>query len=179
MTGVSEQPGRYQRTAPGMVGAMIVLVLLVVGFAVVGDLVRQEPPSPVSTVDYRPALDQARQQADYRVLAPERLPAGWRATQVQFSPGPEQHWHLAFLTDEGRYVGLEQARTGPQPLLHEYVDAEPVEGQPVTVDGARWATWHDDGGDLALVRTEAGVSTVLVGHDVPTSELIDFLGRLR
>lgn len=158
---------------------MIVLVLLVVGFVVVRNLVRDEPPSPVTTVDFRPALDHARGQADYRVLAPDRLPAGWRATQARFTPGVRQHWHLAFLTDQGRYVGLEQAKGGPRPLLHEYVDAEPVQGEPVTVEGARWATWHDDGGDLALVRTEGGVSTVLVGHDVPTATLVEFLVRLR
>ena len=52
--GPTEKPGRYQRSANGMVGAMVVLVLLVGGFVAVQALGRDQDVDPVKTVDYQP-----------------------------------------------------------------------------------------------------------------------------
>jgi hypothetical protein len=176
---VSEQPGRYQRSAAGLVGAMIVLVGLIVAFVVVRNAVRVDPPSPVHAVDYTPQLEVARAQADFHVLAPTDVPPGWRITQAVFTPGAQAHWHLAGLTDRGRYVGLEQARRSGRSMVAEYVDPQPSRGQPVTVDGRRWTTWTDDQGDLALVRSSSGTTALVVGHDVPRDELLAYVAGLR
>ena len=45
--------------------------------------------------------------------------------------------------------------------------------------GERWATWTDEGGDLALVRRVDGITTLVVGHEVPREDLVDFAASLR
>lgn len=179
MDGVSEQAGRYQRSAAGMVGAMLVLVAVVMAFVVFRDANRVDPPSPVRAVDYTPDLRYARQQASFEVLAPASLPQGWRATTVAYVPGKRDSWHLGLLTDENRYVGLEQSKDSVRSMLDAHVDPAPARGEPVSIGGTTWSTWSDTGGDRALVRRTGGVTTLVVGHDLPQQELVDFTASLR
>ncbi|HEX6247451.1 MAG TPA: DUF4245 domain-containing protein [Nocardioidaceae bacterium] len=175
---MSEQPGRYQRSAAGMVGAMVVLVLFVVAVVVLRGVLMEEPVNTVEPVDYRSTAERVQDQADFPLLAPASLPEGWRATSVGLTPDPTPRWHLGMLTDEDRYVGLEQARSSERRMVERYVDSEAVPGEPVDVDGDTWRTWTDEGGDTALSRVEDGVTTVVVGtpgQDV----LIDFVRTLR
>ena len=176
---MSGQAGRYQRSAAGMVGAMIVLVLVVIGFVLFRGAVREVPETPVRTVDYVQTADYAREQAGFAVLAPDTLPNGWRATSARFTPGRAESWHLGLLTDEEEYVGLEQSTASVQDMVEEHVDAEAVEGKPVEVDGETWQSWSDDGGDLALVWESGDTTTLVVGHNVPEAVLVDFIGHLR
>lgn len=176
---VSGQAGRYQRSPAGMVGAMIVLVLVVVGFVVFRDANRSDPQAPVRAVDYARDADYAREQASFDLVAPPSLPDGWRATTVEYVPGPDDRWHLGMLTGQDRYVGLEQSGDSVETMVKSHVDAEAREGDPVQVDGAPWSTYSDDGGDLALVRRTGGTTTLVVGHEVPEAELVDFAASLR
>lgn len=176
---VSGQAGRYQRSAAGMVGAMLVLVAVVVAFVVFREANREDPVSPVRAVDYSRDADYAREQASFDLLAPAALPNGWRATTVEYVPGPEDRWHLGILTEKQRYVGLEQADDSVQTMLETYVDPTTEQGEPVLVNGVRWSTWSDAGGDLALVRRVNGTTTLVVGHEVPPAELVDFAASLR
>lgn len=176
---MSTQAGRYPRTVNGMVGAMIVLVLVVVGFVLLRDANRDDPASPVQAVDYTADVDYARRQATFDLVAPPSLPPGWIATSVRYVPGREESWHLGLLTADERYVGLEQADASVESMVEEHVDAEAVEGAPVTVSGSRWQTWTDEGGDLALVRQSTDVTTLVVGHEVPSEELEAFAATLR
>ena len=176
---MSEQPGRYQRSAAGMVGAMIVLLAVVIGFVVVRDLNRNDPADPVRAVDYQRDAEFARQEAGFDLLAPSSLPDGWIATSARYVPGAEERWHLGLLTAEERYVGVEQADDSVEDMVEQHVDAAATQGEPTTVEGRRWSTWTDDGGDLALVREDGGTTTLVVGHDVPADELEAFVASLR
>ena len=176
---MSGQAGRYQRSAAGMVGAMIVLLAVVVGFVVLRDLNRSDPADPVRAIDYSADVTFAEREAGFEVLAPETLPQGWIATSARYVPGAEESWHLGMLTEDQQYVGLEQAADSPADLVERHVDQNAVEGDPVTVDGARWSTWSDDGGDLALVREQDGTTTLVVGQDVAADELAGFVASLR
>jgi hypothetical protein len=174
---VSEQAGRYQRSAMGMIGAMLVLLAVIAGFVVLRGLNRTDPPSPVRAVDYQQTLEYARRQADFRVLAPTSLPAGWRATSVSFVPEPVR-WHLGVLTEQDSYVGLEQSRSSVSAMVEKYVDQEAARGRTVQVGGEPWRTWTDAGGDTALTRVDGGVTTLVVGtagQDV----LVDYVEGLR
>jgi uncharacterized protein DUF4245 len=162
-----------------MVGAMVVLVAVVVGFAVFRDANRSDPAEPVRAVDYSRDADFAREQASFDLVAPPSLPEGWRATTVEYVPGAQDRWHLGMLTGQDRYVGLEQSADSVESMLETHVDATTDEGEPVLVDGVRWSTYTDSGGDLALVRRVAGTTTLVVGHEVPESELTDFAASLR
>jgi hypothetical protein len=176
---MSQQAGRYQRSAAGMVGAMIVLVLVVLGFVLFRDLNRTDPPSPVRTVDYAETAAYARDQAGFDLLAPDDLPEGWRATSARYVPGAAESWHLGLLTEDDRYVGLEQSGASVETMVEEHVDPDAVEGDRVDVGGEDWTSWSDAGGDLALVRETDGTTTLVVGHQVPEDALADFVARLR
>lgn len=162
-----------------MVGAMVVLVAVVVGFVVFRDVNRADPASPVTAVDYGRDADYARQQASFDLVAPTKLPDGWEATTVEYVPGPRDHWHLGMLTAEDRYVGLEQSHDSVRTMVETHVDPEARKGEAVPVDGVPWTTYTDSGGDLALVRRAEGTTTLVVGHDVPAGDLVDFAASLR
>lgn len=158
---------------------MVVLVVLVLAFVLFRDLNRSDPPSPVRAVEYVQAAEFAREQASFDLVAPASLPEGWRATTVEYVPGSDDLWHLGLLTDEDRYVGLEQADASAESLVEAYVDDAAVRGEPVEIDGERWTTWTDEGGDLALVRRAGETTTLVVGHRVPQETLVAFIQSLR
>lgn len=160
-----------------MVGAMLVLVVAVVGLVTVRELTRTEPEAPVRAVEYERAAELAREQAPFRVLAPEPLPEGWRVTSVRFVEQPA-HWHLGQLTDDNRYVGLEQADRSVAAMVEDHVDEEATRAGTVTVEGDPWQVWTDAGGDTAVVRRAEGVTTLVVGT-VGRATLADYVTNLR
>ncbi len=174
---MSEPAGRYQRSAAGMIGAMLVLLAVIAAFVAFRALNRNNPDSPVQPVDYQQTLDYARGQVDFPLLAPESLPKGWRATSVDFVPEPPR-WHLGVLTGQNRYVGLEQSRTSVHDMVDKYVDPDAAPGRPVQVRGESWRSWTDPGGDTALTLEQNGVTTLVVsttGQDV----LVGYVESLR
>ena len=158
---------------------MIVLVAVVAAFVVFRDVNRNDPPSPVRAIDYAQDAAFARREAGFDVLAPASLPAGWIATTARYVDGRAEAWHLGLLTDEQRYVGLEQSTAPAASMVAEHVDPNAVEDEPVTVGGEQWSAWSDDGGDLALVREDGGSTILVVGHDVSSAELAAFVSSLR
>jgi hypothetical protein len=177
---VSGQAGRYQRSAGGLVGSMIVLGVLLVAFVGIRSLTDRHPDTAVRVVDYAKVVAPAKQQADFHLVAPSALPTGWRATSAGFDEsGGSQHWHLGVLTDQDRYVGLEQGDDTLRSMVSQYVDEQAERGKRVDVAGRPWTTYTDSGGDLALVRSGAGATTLVVGHDVPQATLVAYAASLR
>lgn len=174
---MSQQPGTYQRSSAGLVGALVLLVLVIGAFVVLREVTRTAPTSPVEPVEWRSAASYAREEADFGVLAPRRLPPGWYATSVRFERGDDQSWHLGILTDEGRYVGLEQGEDSATTTVEEFVDDEADRGDEVVVDGQMWQAWSDEK-DQALVREDDEVTTLVVGT-VTQEVLVDFVRSLR
>jgi Protein of unknown function (DUF4245) len=175
---VSEQAGRYQRSAGGLVVAMAVLVALVLGYVGLRSLI-SSPPSDEQTVDYARVVPDVRKAARLAILAPPSLPHGWRATSVRFTDDPPQHWHLGVLTDQNRYIGLEQGQRSVPAMVNEYVDSAASRRQPVRVGARTWASYTDSGGDLALVRRDGWTTTLVVGHEVPRATLVRYVASLR
>ena len=58
---MSEQPGRYQRSPAGMVGALVVTVLVILGFVVFRSCVRTDLDVKPAHVDYRAEVRFAQQ----------------------------------------------------------------------------------------------------------------------
>ncbi len=176
--GMSEKAGRYQRSFAGMIGAMVVLVLVVCAFVVFRELVREDPQNPVEAVDYARPVQYARTEADFDLLAPQKLPEGWIATSVRFTDGSDQRWHHGLLTDDRRSIGLEQTALPIPDAVEEFVDEEATQGEDVTVAGETWQSWTDAGEDLALVRESDDVTTLVVGR-VPQATLEELIATLR
>ncbi len=147
---MSEQPGRYQRSTSGMVGALLVTLLAILVFVGLRACTRSDLEVKPEHVDYRAQIGFA-QRAGAKLAYPASLPSGWYATQVDFEPGPALG--LSLLTATGAYAGLRQSGASTAELLTTYVDEQPTAGSPVTLGGSlatRWDTWTDSGGDTAL-----------------------------
>jgi hypothetical protein len=179
MESVSEQAGRYQRSFGGMLAALLVLVLVIVGYVAVRSFVLPDNGTTQPTVDYAGVVREAKKAAHFDLEAPSRLPHGWRATSVRFDPGPVQHWHLGVLTPGQHYVGLEQGNRARRSMVHEYVDEAASRGDTVDVAGRPWSSYTDAGGDLALVRRHGSTTTLVVGHDVPKAQIVAYAASLR
>jgi hypothetical protein len=176
---VSEQPGRYTRSTSGMVGALVVTVLVILGFVVFRAFNRSDVEVAPERVDY---LSQVRfaQEEGVDVVYPARLPAGWYATRVSFSSEKPPELALSMLTGDDEYVGFVQSSATLAELLTDYVDAHPEAGSPVMVNGSMipaWSSWTDAGGDTALAAT-FGRETLLVFGTVSRTDLEQLVASL-
>lgn len=169
---MSEQPGRYQRSPAGMVGALLVTVLVILGFVAFRSCVRSDLDVRPQHVDYRADVGFA-QQSGARPVYPSALPSGWYATNVDYTPSTPPTLLISMLTASGDYVGFVQSsQTAPQ-VLTTYVDSDPASGAPVTLGSGlvtQWDTWTDAGGDTALVAPWHG-QTLMVFGSAPQSDL--------
>lgn len=176
----SGQGGRYNRSFEGLIGAMIVMVLVVVGFVLYRGLFSDPPELSVDAVDYRAEV--ADLQANgLDVVYPATLPDGWKATRVPFEPGEKPRFGINFFTDDDDFVGLRQVEEDVDDLLEESGVEDADEADPLTGVGgvaSTWEGWSDpNDGDHAFTA-EVGGRTVLVYGDVPADELAELVGLL-
>jgi Protein of unknown function (DUF4245) len=143
---------------------LVVVALFLAGLAAI----KRGDQDPVGEVTYDRELAGAREKAAYGVLAPEGLGEGWRATSVRLTDEGDGKtlWHMGWLSPDDTYVGLEQTDDGRDDLLDQlFVDTRP-DGTSVIGD-QRWERLRevgDDDADYALVRTDNGVTTVVLGR---------------
>ena len=175
-------PGRYERTSGGLIGAMLVTVLVVLAFVAFRAVTTDKEPTPVRAVDYTAVVASARADQQLFVVAPARLPLGWKATSATYDGGAQPTWHLGTLTDDGKYVGVEEARTSIEDLVGEHVDADAERDRDVTIAGETWQTWTDTGGDYAVARSHRDggrtVESWLVVGTADENEIRDFAASL-
>lgn len=178
-----ERPGRRPpQTFGAMTGALIFLVLVVLGWVVFRAVTSDHKTTPVRTVDWAAWVKAGRAEQALALHAPRALPSGWRATSVNYAGGNQPRWHLGMLTDRGKYVGIEESRSTTRKLVEQYVDPNAVRGQDVEVGGETWQTWSDPGGDHALVRSVEvdgrPYESVLVGGSADQAVVERFVGTL-
>jgi hypothetical protein len=151
---VSEQPGRYQRSASGMVGAMLVTLLAILAFVALRACNRTDLEVKPDHVDYLAQVGYAQGTGAADLVYPASLPSGWYVSSVDFAPGTRPTLGLSMLTAANEYAGFRQSPLPAAQLLTTYVDEHPTAGAPVTLDSGivrHWDTWTDSGGDTALV----------------------------
>jgi hypothetical protein len=170
---VSEQPGRYQRSFSGMVGALVILLVGIGAFVIFRAVTREDVEVEPESIDYLEAVGFA-QDADWEVAYPPSVPQGWQATSVESNPGRE--WGIGFLTPDG-FAGLHQSDTPVDELLATYVDEETEELDPVDIGGAGWEAWQDADGDVGYLGEVDG-EQVLVYGSVPATDLQDLAASL-
>ena len=171
---------RPPRTVAGMVGALIVVVALGVLWVEVGG--SDEKPTPVTSADWRAWAKSGRADGKLTVLAPDRLPSGWRATSATYQSGNAPQWRMGMLTGAGKFVGVEESLEPTEDLVREYVDEDAEQGDDVTIAGQTWQTWTDAGGDYAVVRTLTTPigeqERILVYGSAPDATIRDFTATL-
>lgn len=155
--------------------SMAVLGAVLVGLFLLGQLVWGNDAEERPGVDYAQTVESVRQTAPYPIYAPTSLPDGWRSNGVSFEPGEQGRWHLGVLTDDDRYIGLEQANASAQRMVDQYASGAEQRGA-VDIDGVTWQRWSG-AGETAYVREE-GQMTVLVGGPAPRDDIERYLGLL-
>jgi hypothetical protein len=176
--------GGYQRSASGLLGAMIATVLAVVAFVAFRGLTRDNEATVVPAVDWHISYQAARADNKLQVLAPTgSLPSGWKATSVSYLPGADPAWHLGLLTGGGKYVGIDESTDDLGDLVHQNVDPDASRGSDVTLVGQKWQVYTDSGGDYALGRTLRDGSgqpheAQLVGGSAPDATIRAFVATL-
>lgn len=177
---VSEQPGRYQRSAGGLIGALLVLLLVVGGFVALRALGREELEVEPEAIDYLPVVESV-QQSGLEVAYPPSLPDGWQATSVDAGPGGDVVFGLGMLTAEERFAGLRQESTRLEKLVEVYVDENAAAGESIQAGtgelAGEWLTFTDEDGDTAFGR-EAPEGTLLVYGSASRDDLLLLLDEL-
>lgn len=177
---MSESGARYQRTTPGLVGAMIVTLAVIAAFVAFRALNRNELEVEPESIDYLPAVADIQNGAPFRIAYPPTLPEGWRVTDLRFDNQVGLTWTLDLLTGDDDYMAVRQAEGGIEPLLEEYVDEAAEAGDTVTLHSAladRWDIWTDAQGDYALAARVHG-TWLLVFGSADETEVEDFAASL-
>jgi hypothetical protein len=182
MGAASGQPGRYQRSSSGMVGALLMTLLVIGAYVAFRACSRTDLQVEPDHVDYLAQVGFAQQAGDH-VVYPASLPRGWYATQVTVDSGKPTELQLSLLTGDQQYVGFVQSPVSAPALLARYVDPSPTSRDAVDVPGAvdgtltHWDVWTDSGGDTALVARRRG-ETLLVFGTAPQDQLEELTGTL-
>ncbi len=179
-TSTTGKPGKYQRSAGGLVVSLVVTVVAIVVVMSVMRLFRDEPETKVDAIDYLEVVA-AAQREDIEVVYPAELPDGWIATGAEIVPGDDEPgFDLRLLTDDDKYVGVHVEDSSVGALLSTYVDDETASGGTYRVDGSvapEWAGYSDEGGDTAYAA-ELGDRVVLVYGSAPAADLQDLVAVL-
>jgi hypothetical protein len=169
---------RRKQTVGDMVRSLAV-VLVLVGIVVIFN-VAEQPEPVVRDVDYRGALEQARDVASYDVLAPESLPEQWRATSARTGQdGAAVTWHLGLVTARESYAAVEQSDGADRRGFVDDFAAGAERTGTVAIGGRQWRRL--EGGEperRALLTTDGGVTTLVAGG-APWSELEELAALLR
>ena len=164
--------GRYNRSAGGLVGSMIVLVLVVFGIVIFRGTFRETPTYEPEHVDYL-SVATSIQQLGLEPVYPASLPEGWFVKQATFSPGDRPVFDLAMTTDEQHFAGMHQEDRSVDALVDTLVGTEAVEGDEVQLDSSvasTWQTFTDVDGDHAFAA-QVGEDTILVYGSAPEDDL--------
>lgn len=145
-----------------MIRSILVIGALILALAGVGYWFQVKPDRTTPAVDYVAAAEAARGVADFDLLIPASLPAGWKATTVRYEGGAGGQWHLGVLTDKGAYIGLEQSRLGRQRSLEKFAPHTTAKGER-QVGGFDWQLRQSKGGETTLVRESDGITILVTG----------------
>jgi hypothetical protein len=170
------RPGKYQRSAPGLVVAMVTTVVAVGAVLWFMGLFRHSTDIKPQRVDYRQAVA-AMQQAKKAVVYPATLPAGYIATQARV-PDDGDGFEVDLLKGDKDFIGIRTARAKViAALVHDDVDANatgaPAYDVPASVASPvarRWSGYRDTHGDTGYAA-KVGKLNVLVYGSAPAGDL--------
>lgn len=165
-------------TARNMVWSLLPLVALVL--VVVWWTQLRQPDDPVRPVEIGSSAYLAAQRADYPLLVPQGLPAGWQPTSVRTDagaatrPGDPVTLQIGWYTAGGDYAGYVISDDARASALTAVLDGAKADGT-VQVGGVPWQKSTTRRGETALSRTE-GQATLLVTGSASEQELETLAG---
>ena len=158
--------GSRGRTFGDALRTTAILGVLLIGAFAIGQLVTVTPDRPERRVELADAIAGAQSSAAFDVIAPPSLPKGWIANSARFGPDA---WHLGVLTDEDKYIGLEQATISAMGIVDDFAPKSRHVGE-VRLNGNAWQVRTESDGDRIYVR-DFGETSVLVMGSARRSEL--------
>lgn len=176
-----------QRSVAGMVGSMIVVVIVVVGWVGFRSLISDPPSPPPRVVDWTVQVEFGRQADALALYAPAALPPGWSAKDARYSSGAFPRWELALRTaavksDDVRTVSVTEAMSSGRTLVSD-IDKDATQGEDVTLNGVIWQAWEFSTGDYGLTlvaKAPTGAPESVLVHGSASEELIrEFAQSLR
>lgn len=143
---------------------------------------------PVTVVDWKPVVAQARAQAPFPVLAPVNLPSTWRATRASWTPRGTSNsgadpavrntYELGFLDPDDVYIAIGQGDTDPADFLSSVTKNGVADGTS-QVNGQTWQRrLSSEDQTRSLVQSSAAVTSIVFG-DTSYEALEAFAGTLR
>lgn len=173
------RPGKYQRSAFGLVVAMVTTVVAVALAIWVMGWFRHTPSATPPQVDYLARVADMQQQKQPAVY-PASLPDGYTATQARV-PDDYDGFEIDLLrgdTANADFIGIRTARTANiAALVHQDVDANATSiasyDVPSTVASPlapSWVGFQDDHGDTGYAA-QVGQLSVLVYGSAPAADL--------
>jgi len=172
------QRSRGNPSMGDVVRSVAVLSLIVLGIWAFGLLQTETPEDPIGeSVPYADTAASARDVATYPLLAPANLPTDWRVNGVRFTPTGSQAWHLGVLTDENRYIGLEQETASARDLVDTYAEGAEEAGT-LDIDGVVWQRFDGPDRSITLVQETAEVTTLVTTSTAPLEDVETFVRRL-
>lgn len=155
-----------------VLGAMILAVWFVANL-----VYSKTPEDVVPKVDHVAAIAEARAVASYPIVAPRDLPSGWRANGARFEPAEtQQPWHLGVITEDGEYIGLDQAKRSVDAMVRSYARGSKAAGE-AEFGGIEWSVRRGPGSSVAYVRT-VGDSVVIVVSDADRDDVERYVASL-
>lgn len=173
------RPGKYQRSAFGLVVAMVTTVVAVALAIWVMGWFRHTPDAKPSQVDYLARVADMQQQKQAAVY-PTSLPDGYIATQARV-PDNYDGFEIDLLKGDSAnadFIGIRTARTANiAALVHQDIDpnattiaAYDVPSTVVSPLAPSWAGFQDDHGDSGYAA-QVGKLSVLVYGSAPAADL--------
>ncbi|HWJ09107.1 MAG TPA: DUF4245 domain-containing protein [Nocardioides sp.] len=175
-TEATGKPGRYQRSAGGLVVSLVVTVIGIGALLWFMGIFRPDFETKPTAVDYLETVE-AMQSADLAPVYPVGLPEGWIATSVTVPTEKDPFFMVGMLTDDDEFVAVRQEDASFGALLAGSVDEEtqPADGYTVPDSVRRpvareWEGHTDDGGDTAYLA-EVGDQSVMVFGSASLADL--------
>ncbi|TWG99403.1 uncharacterized protein DUF4245 [Nocardioides sp. J9] len=172
----SGSPGRYQRSAAGLVISLVVTVAAIGALLYFMGVFRPDFETKPTAIDYLETVE-GMQLADQEPVYPAELPEGWIATSVNVPTDKAPYFMVGMLTDDNRFVAVRQEDTSFGAMLSASVDKEttPTDDYTVPADVRRpvareWEGHTDEGGDTAYLA-EVGEQSVMVYGSAPAKDL--------
>lgn len=170
------KPGRYQRSAAGLVVSLVVTVVAIGALLYFMGVFRPDFEAKPTAIDYLETVE-AMQSAGLSPVYPEDLPEGWIATSVTVPTEKDPYFMIGMLNDDDEFVAVRQEDTSFGAMLAGSVDEEtqPADGYAVPDSVRRpvardWEGYTDDGGDTAYLA-EVGDQSVMVFGSAPAEDL--------
>lgn len=138
-----------------MVGAMVVVLVFVLGFIIFRALNRDNSGVHPESVNYQPIVAEVRADAGHLTgWAPTALPQGWWATAATYSTQQNPHWHLG-ATNGKDYLGIEEGMDSLSAELGIALQGSWTAAGSVQSGGYAWSAYTDTHGNYALAREMA------------------------